>query len=214
MDELKALRGLMKEETFKGRGFTNNMREHILEEIHSKPKSFSFNKKPVFAPMMSFLFVAACLSLFVYFGGTQLGLFEGNNASAPLYQYEASDRPESLGKEFKFLTKAPFEVKNVSTKTREGPTEMVYLVTLTGEEKDTLKLTFQTFDPGSNLTLSQEKVKVGPFEGSYYESDGPAKVNHLSWIEGNALYEMEYLPGQSDVTLTKRDMIKMAESFR
>ncbi|MGM0852707.1 MAG: hypothetical protein ACQEWI_08860 [Bacillota bacterium] len=216
MDELKHLRGLMKEETFKGRGFTNKMRENILNEIHSKrSKSFTFNKKPILAPLMSFLFVAACLSVFVYFGGTQLGLIDGNNASAPFYQYDDSDRPESLGDEFKFLTKAPFEVKNVSTKTGEDPLGKIDMVTLVGKEKQTIKLTFQSIEGDPNLTLSQEEVKVGQSKGSYYESEGPAKVSHLTWIEGDTIkYEMEYLPGGSDVTLSKKDMIKMAESFR
>lgn len=216
MDELKHLRGLMKEETFKGRGFTNKMRENILNEIHSKrPKSFTFNKKPILAPLMSFLFVATCLSVFVYFGGTQLGLIDGNNASAPLYQYEAKDRPESLGAEFKFLTKAPFEVEKVTTETSEDSSGKIELVTLTGKERQTIKLMFQTIDAEANLTLSHEEVKVGQFKGSYYESEGPAKISHLTWIEGDTIkYEMEYLPGGSDVTLSKKDMIKMAESFR
>jgi hypothetical protein len=216
MDELKQLRGLMKEETFKGHGFTNKMRENILNEIHSKrSKSFTFNKKPILAPLMSFLFVAACLSLFVYFGGTQLGLFDGNNASAPFYQYEAKDRPESLGAEYKFLTKAPFEVAEVTTKTSEDSSGKIELVTLTGKEKQTIRLSFQSIDPSNNLTLSQDEVKVGQSKGSYYESEGPAKVNRLIWIEGDTIkYEMEYLPGGSDVTLSKKDMIKMAESFR
>ncbi|MFI8575366.1 hypothetical protein ACIGEL_06600 [Rossellomorea aquimaris] len=217
MDELKRLRGLMKEETFKGHGFTNKMRENILNEIHSKPSSnaFSFNKKPIFAPLMSFLFVAACLSLFVYFGGTQLGLFDGNNASAPFYQYEAKDRPESLGAEFKFLTKAPFEVEKVTTETGEDPLGKKEIVTLLGKEKQTIKLTFQSIEADTNLTLSQDEVKVGQSKGSYYESEGPAKVSHLIWIEGDDIkYEMEYMPGGSDVTLSKKDMIKMAESFR
>ncbi|MGF3104651.1 hypothetical protein [Rossellomorea sp. DUT-2] len=217
MDELKRLRGLMKEETFKGHGFTNKMRENILNEVHSKPssKAFSFNIKPIFAPLMSFVFVAACLSLFVYFGGTQLGLFDGNNASAPFYQYEAKDRPESLGAEFKFLTKAPFEVAEVTTKTSEDPSGEIELVTLTGKERQIIKLTFQSIEPGTNLTLYQEEVKVGQSKGSYYESEGPEKVNRLIWIEGDTIkYEMEYLPGGSDITLSKKDMIKMAESFR
>jgi hypothetical protein len=216
MDELKRLRGLMKEETFKGHGFTNKMRENILDEIHSKrSKSFTINKKPVLAPLMSFLFVAACLSVFVYFGGTQLGLIDGNNASAPFYQYEAKDRPESLGAEFKFLTKAPFEVAEVTTKTGEDPLGKIEMVTLIGKERQTINLTFQSIEADPNLTLSHDEVKVGQSKGSYYESEGPAKVNRLIWIEGDTIkYEMEYLPGGSDVTLSKKDMIKMAESFR
>jgi hypothetical protein len=216
MDELKRLRGLMKEETFKGHGFTNKMRENILDEVHSKrSKSFTINKKPVLAPLMSFLFVAACLSVLVYFGGTQLGLIDGNNASAPFYQYEAKDRPESLGDEFKFLTKAPFEVEKVTTETGEDPSGKIELVTLTGKERQTIKLTFQSIEAETNLTLSQDEVKVGQSKGSYYESEGPAKVSHLTWIEGDTIkYEMEYFPGGSDVTLSKKDMIKMAESFR
>jgi hypothetical protein len=216
MDELKRLRGLMKEETFKGHGFTNKMRENILNEIHSKrSQSFTFNKKPILAPLMSFLFVAACLSLFVYFGGTQLGLIDGNNASAPFYQYEAKDRPESLGAEFKFLTKAPFEVAEVTTKTGEDPLGKIEMVTLIGKERQTINLTFQSIEADPNLTLSHDEVKVGQSKGSYYESEGPAKVNRLIWIEGDTIkYEMEYLPGGSDVTLSKKDMIKMAESFR
>ncbi|WP_341357563.1 hypothetical protein [Rossellomorea sp. y25] len=216
MDELKQLRGLMKEETFKGHGFTNKMRKNILNEIHSKrSKSFTYNKKPILAPLMSFLFVAACLSLFVYFGGTQLGLFDGNNASAPFYQYQAKDRPESLGTEYKFLTKAPFEVTEVTTKTSEDSSGKIEMVTLKGKEKQTIRLSFQSIDPSEYLTLSQDEVKVGQSKGSYYESEGPAKVSRLIWIEGDTIkYEMEYMPGGSVVTLSKKDMIKMAESFR
>lgn len=216
MDELKHLRGLMKEETFKERGFTNKMRENILNEIHSKrSRSFTFNKKPTLAPFMSFLFVAVCLSLFVYFGGTQLGLIDENNASAPFYQYEAEDRPKSLSREFKFLTKAPFEVAEVTTKTSEDSSGKIEWVTLTGEERQTIRLSFQSIDPSEELTLSQDAVEVGGSKGSYYESEGLAKVNRLIWIEGGTIkYEMEYLPGGSDVTLSKKDMIKMAESFR
>ena len=212
MDELKSLRGLMKEETFKGRGFTNKMRENILSEIHSKPsKSFSISKKPVFAPVMSFLFFAACLSIFVYFGGTQLGII-GNNASAPLY--EASDRPEFLGKEFKFITKVPFKVVNVSTEEKEGPYGNAQIVTLMGPEKQTITMSFQLLEPGLDLTLSEEPVKVGTSKGSYSETEGPLKSNRLTWIEGEAIYELIYMPARSDITLTKDDMIQMAESFR
>ncbi|WP_201712834.1 hypothetical protein [Rossellomorea arthrocnemi] len=212
MDELKSLRGLMKDETFKGRGFTNKMRENILNEIHSKqPKSFSFNKKPILAPILSMLFFAACLSIFVYFGGTQLGIF-GNNASAPLY--EANDRPEFLGKEFKFPTKVPFKVENVSTKTADGPYGNVQIVTLMGKEKQTITMSFQLLEQGTDLNLSQESVKVGSSKGSYTESEGPLKVSVLTWIEGRAIYELKYMPARSGVTLSKDDMIKVAESFR
>ncbi|RBP00808.1 hypothetical protein [Rossellomorea aquimaris] len=217
MDELKRLRGLMKEETFRGHGFTNKMRENILKEVHSKPssKAFSFNKKPIFAPLMSFVFVAACLSLFVYFGGTQLGLFDGNNASAPFYQYVAKDRPESLGAEFKFLTKAPFEVEQVTTETGEDSLGKIERVTLMGKERQTIHLTFQSIEPESDITLSGDEVKVGQSKGSYYESVGAEKVSRLIWIEGETIkYEIEFLPGGSEVTLSKKDMIKMAESFK
>ena len=212
MDELKSLRGLMKEETFKGRGFTNKMRENILNEIHSKPsKSFSIWKKPIFAPVLSFLFFAACLSIFVYFGGTQLGII-GNNASAPLY--EASDRPEILGKEFKFITKIPFKVGNISTEEKEGPYGNMQVVTLMGPEKQTITMSFQLLEPGIDLTFSEEQVTVGSSEGSYSETEGPLKSNRLTWIEGEALYELKYMPARSDITLTKDDMIKLAESYR
>jgi hypothetical protein len=212
MDELKSLRGLMKEETFKGRGFTNKMRENILNEVHSnQPKSFSIHKKPILAPILSMLFFAACLSIFVYFGGTQLGII-GNNASAPLY--EASDRPDFLGKEFKFITKVPYKVKNVSTKTAEGPFGNNQIVTLMGPEKQTITMSFQLLEPGTDLTLSQDPVKVGTSKGSYTESEGPLKTSVLTWIEGEALYEMKYMPARSDITLSKDDMIKMAESYR
>ncbi|MCR8848002.1 hypothetical protein NQ095_06245 [Rossellomorea sp. SC111] len=212
MDELKSLRGLMKEETFKGRGFTEKMRENILNEVHSKPsKSFSISKKPVFAPVLSFLFFAACLSIFVYFGGTQLGII-GNNASAPLY--EASDRPEFLGKEFKFITKVPFNVKNVSSEAKEGPYGNAQIVTLMGPEKQTITMSFQLLEPGTDLSLSQDPVKVGSSKGSYTESEGPLKTSILTWIDGEALYEMKYMPARSGITLTKDDMIKIAESFR
>ncbi|TMU87230.1 hypothetical protein FGG79_03590 [Bacillus sp. BHET2] len=216
MDELKQLRGLMKEETFKGHGFTSKMRENILNEIHSQrtSKSFSFNKQ-IFAPVMSVLFLAACLSVFVYFGGTQLGLIDENNASAPFYDYDDSDRPASLRDEFKFLTKSPFEVERVTMKTSDDPLGKLDTVTLEGKENQILKLTFQSLTPDTDLQFSQKKVKVGQYSGSYSESDGPAKVSHIAWIEDNVIkYEMEYIPGQTDVTLTKRDMIKMAESFR
>ncbi|MGG4169374.1 hypothetical protein ABEW00_18180 [Rossellomorea vietnamensis] len=212
MDELKSLRELMKEETFKGRGFTNKMRENILNEVHSKPsKSFSISKKPVFAPVLSFLFFAACLSIFVYFGGTQLGII-GNNASAPLY--EASDRPEFLGKEYKFITKIPFKVENVSTEEKEGPYGNMQSVTLMGPEKQTITMSFQLLEPGTDLTLSQDPVKVGSSKGSYTESEGPLKTSVVTWIDGEALYEMKYMPARSGIALTKDDMIKIAESFR
>ncbi|WP_226672264.1 hypothetical protein [Rossellomorea aquimaris] len=212
MDELKSLRGLMKEETFKGRGFTNKMRENILDEIHSKqPKSFSLPKKPIFAPIMSVLFFAACFSIFVYFGGTQLGIF-GSNASAPLY--EASDRPEVLGREFKYITKVPFEVKNVSTKTGDGPTGSRQVITLMGPEKQTIRISFQLLEPGTDTTLSQDPVKVGSSQGSYTESEDALKVSMLTWIEGDAMYDMTYMPARSGVTLSKDEMIKLAESFR
>ncbi|MBN8192998.1 hypothetical protein JI667_12675 [Bacillus sp. NTK074B] len=212
MDELRSLRRLMKEETFKGRGFTHKMRENILNEVHSEQaKSFSIPKKPVVAPVLSVLFFAACLSIFVYLGGTQLGIF-GNNASAPLY--EASDRPEFLGKEFKFITKVPFKVENVSTEEKEGPYGNTQIVTLMGPQKQTITMSFQLLEPGSDLTLSEEPVTVGSSEGSYSESEGPLKSNRLTWIEGEAVYELKYMPARSDITLTKDDMIRMAESFR
>ncbi|BCB03985.1 hypothetical protein [Bacillus sp. KH172YL63] len=215
MDELKQLRGLMKEEVFKHHGFTGKMRKNILHEVHSKrqPKSFSF-KKPVLGPLMSWIFVAACLSVFVYFGGTQLGLIDNNNASAPFYDYKPSDRPPSLPGEYKFLTKSPFEVKNVTSKTSENPMGPFDIITLEGSDYQKLKISFQTLSEGTDLEFSQKKVKVGESPGSYSESAGPATVSHISWIEdGRIKYEMEYTPGHSGETLTKDDMIQMAESF-
>jgi hypothetical protein len=213
MDELKNLRPMMKKETFKNHGFTNKMRNNIVNGIDSNKPEVSFQKKPMFAKVLSFVFIAACLSLFIYFGGTQLGMIEGNNASSiSFHELKISDKEKlaELGNEFKFPSKLPFKVEDITIKTNTDPLGNKYSVHIVGKKNQTMILSFR--QGIRDIELTGEGAKIGSLTGNYHESKRTGN-NSITWLEDQILYEMIYKPGESDVRLNKADMIKLAKSF-
>jgi hypothetical protein len=216
MDKLSRLRGLMKEETFKDHGFTEKMRRNILDEIHSGRSKSSHSRKPVLAPVMSAVFMLACLSLFVYFGGSQLGIFEnGKNASqADFQQVDLHDEENDSkwSEKIKLPTLIPFEAVDRTYKHTPQDGFDIFSVKLSGPEKQRLTI---TLDVGleSATPAMYEPVKIGDVTGSYRENK-EWNTSHLIWYKDGILYSIGYNPRSSDVVLGKADMVRIAESFQ
>ncbi|MEG9298169.1 hypothetical protein V6B33_17035 [Mangrovibacillus sp. Mu-81] len=216
MDELSRLRGMMKEETFKNHGFTEKMRRNILDEIHSGKKEISFWKKPVLAPVTSAIFMLACLTMFVYFGVSQLGfLQDGENASqAEFYQLElhVDEEDTKWSEKIKLPTVVPFEVVDRTYKATQEDGFDTFSVKLTGPEKQRLTI---SMDIGleSGIPAMYEPVKIGDVTGSYRDNR-EWRTSHLTWYKDGIFYSMGYNPRKSDVTLGKAELKKIAESFK
>jgi hypothetical protein len=216
MDELSRLRGLMKEETFKDHGFTENMRKNILEEIHSGRSKSSHGRKPVLAPVMSAVFMFACISLFVYFGGSQLGIFDnGKNASQADFQqvdlHDNENDPKWIEK-IKLPTLIPFEVVDRTYKHTPQDGFDILSVKLSGPEKQSLTIT-QDVGLESGTPAMYEPVKIGDVTGSYRENK-ELRSSQLLWYKDGTFYSIRYNPRTSDVLLGKRDLVRIAESFQ
>ncbi|MGR3765528.1 hypothetical protein [Rossellomorea sp. NS-SX7] len=216
MDELRRLRGLMKEETFKGHGFTEKMRRNILNEIHSGRSKSSFERKPVLAPVMSAIFMLACLTLFVYFGGTQLGLLQDgkNESQGDFHQLDlqVDEDDTKWSEKIKLPTLVPFEVVDSTYKHTPQDEFDIFSVKLTGPEKQRLTI---TLDIGieSGTPAMYEPVKIGDVTGSYRENREWG-TNNLTWYKDGIFYSIGYNPRSSNVTLGKADMVRIAESFQ
>jgi hypothetical protein len=216
MDELSRLRGMMKEETFKNHGFTEKMKRNILDEIHSGKKEISFWKKPVLAPVTSAIFMLACLTMFVYFGVSQLGfLQDGENASqAEFYQLElhVDEEDTKWSEKIKLPTVVPFEVVDRTYKATQEDGFDTFSVKLTGPEKQRLTI---SMDIGleSGIPAMYEPVKIGDVTGSYRDNR-EWRTSHLTWYKDGIFYSMGYNPRKSDVTLGKAELKKIAESFK
>ncbi|KSU59469.1 hypothetical protein AS034_18740 [[Bacillus] enclensis] len=215
MDELSRLRGLMKEETFKHHGFTDKMRRNILNEIHSGKSKSSYQRRPVLAPMLSAVFMLACLSLFVYFGGSQLGIFEdGQNASqAEFQQLDLQVVEDDINLDnIKLPTVVPFEVVDRTyKKTREDGIDSVS-IKLTGPEKQKLTI---NMDIGleSAIPAMNDPVEIWGVKGSYRENR-EFGVSHVTWYKDGTLYYVGYKRRSSNILLGKRDLKMIAESFK
>jgi hypothetical protein len=216
MDELSRLRGMMKEKTFKNHGFSEKMRKNILDEIHTgKRKSYHW-KKPALQPVMSAVFMLACLTFFVYLGGTQSGLFKdwNNTTQADFHQLELTvdENDKKWSEEIKLPTVAPFEVVDRTYKSTQEEGLEHLSIELIGPKKQTLTIKMMIgIESGSPKIY--EAIKIGDTTGSYRENR-EWRTSNLTWFKDGIFYTMGYNPRKSDVILGKEEMVKVAESFK
>jgi hypothetical protein len=216
MDELRRLRGLMKEKTFKNHGFSEEMRKNILDEIHTgKRRSFHW-RKPAVQTVMSAVFVLGCLTFFVYLGGSQSGLFKdwNNTTQADFHQLELTveeNDDKKWSEEIKLPTVAPFEVVDRTYKSTHEDGFDNLSIKLIGPEKQTLTIKMMIgLESGSPEIY--EAAKIGDLTGSYRENR-EWRTSNLTWFNDGIFYSMNYNPRKSDVILRKEEMVKVAESF-
>ncbi|MEL3974484.1 hypothetical protein AAEO50_19515 [Rossellomorea oryzaecorticis] len=206
----------MKKETFKDHGFTEKMRRNILDEIHSGKSKSSHSRKPVLAPVMSAVFMFACLSLFIYFGGSELGIFDnGKNASQTNFQHvdlHDNENDPNWIKKIKLPTLVPFEVVDRTYKHTPQDGFDIYSVKLSGPERQRLTIA-QDVGLESATPAMYEPVKIGDVTGSYRENK-ELGTSHLIWYKDGVLYSIGYNPRTSDVLLGKGDLVSIAESFK
>ncbi|MCA1057205.1 hypothetical protein LCM10_19865 [Rossellomorea aquimaris] len=216
MDELNRLRSMMKEETFKNHGFTEKMRKNILKEIHSDKGKSPIIKKPLLAPVLSSVFMLACLTVFIYFGGTQLGLFQGMNNAGQIdftkMEWTDNDGDAKWSEQIELPTLVPFEVVDRTYKNTHMDEYDMVSIKLMGPEKQRLTI---IMDVGieSGTPAMYEQVKIGDVTGSYRFNE-EWKNSHLVWFKGGIMYYLDYTPGTSGIVLDKGDMKRIAESFQ
>ncbi|XXM70548.1 hypothetical protein ACQ0QQ_12545 [Lysinibacillus sphaericus] len=216
MDELSRLRGLMKEETFKHHGFTDKMRRNILDEIHSGKSKSSYKRRPVLAPIISAIFVLACLTFFVYLSGSQLDLFQdGKNASQADWhelELDVDENDTKWSEEIKLPTLVPFKVVDRSYKATEEDGFDTFTIKLIGPQEQMLSISMElgleTYVPEIEVP-----VKIGDVEGSYHYNQ-ELQSSSVNWFEDGIKYYMHYNPRKSNITLSKEDMKRIAESIK
>jgi hypothetical protein len=226
MDELKNLRRLMKNETFNNRGFTSKMRNNIVNEIHSGEGVNPAGKKFSFPQALSFVFIAACLSVFTYFGGTQLGMIDGGNTgSSGSLKTEISQAALGVPDDLGFPSHIPFEVSEITPfkKYSFGESTSFYRVVFLGEQDQKLKI---DYSPGVQMvdqtdeslpeavketSVEIEAVKINGAIGNYHET---RYESFLSWQDGNTSITITYEKGSSDKKAGKAEMAGVARSFQ
>jgi hypothetical protein len=223
MDELKNLRTMMKTDTFSKHGFTNKMKDNIVKEINSK-ELVKTEKNHKFAPILSSIFVAVCISIFAYYGGSELGIMDSHSADSGIEYYTINvEKPSFLSEEYKFPTKVPFEITDVKTSSSDSLLGQIHVVTFIGEKKETLRILFQTFNKSpQNITFTGETVKDGNIVRYYSQhqllennNDIKFKTSSMTWLENEHIrYDLHYRPGDSNLMLYKRELLEIARSFR
>ncbi len=212
MDELKNLRDIMKNDTFKDKGFNNRIRNNILDEVHSGNTTRREGRKLLLAPILSFIIIATSFTLFLYFTGNQLG-FIGEHSGNQMKYYEMNleNKPEELrNRPIKLPTKLPFEFKGISAKHSEKT--HITTVSIEGTNDQFLKVRFVSGVDSADLSRF-EPITVRGYRGMYLEG-AEYGTNNLSWLEVKDLYTVTYISGEARKSLPKRVMIEIAESFR
>jgi hypothetical protein len=219
------LKEQMNESPINKLGLSSEKKKEMIYQIKQSgnPKRMIV-KKPIFAPVLSAIFVVASLFIFAYYGGVELGIIDGTTADNGIRYYDVNiEKPELIAEEFTFPTKIPFKVKEVTTKThKDYPLGTVYGVTLKGEEDQTLRISY--VDLGTkreNFQIAGERVENGDFVGYYRYSqlledndDIKFKRSSLDWLEHETLrYDIFYDPGESDTMLYKDELVKIAKMF-
>ncbi|MGM0843918.1 MAG: hypothetical protein ACQEUT_02990 [Bacillota bacterium] len=228
----KELTRLVKESPINEMNLSRERKKELIHRIKYNQQSRRFLvTKPILAPLLSFLFVAASLSLFFYLGASEIGLNKGSITDSGMPLYEVTiEKPNALGEKYKFPTKLPFKAKEVISKPLEkfpntdGNSPMsVYSVTFTGEDQQSLRVVFTNFgSDASNIQQAGDEIKQGEFTGYYRQSqlvkendDIKFKTSSLQWLEqGNLHYDLNYKPGKSNVMLYENELLRIAQSFR
>ncbi|EDL65907.1 hypothetical protein [Bacillus sp. SG-1] len=181
-------------------------------------------KKPIFAPVLSAVFVVASLFIFAYYGGVGLEIIDGKNAVNGIHYYDVNkERPSSIDEDFKFLTKLPFKLKEFDVNQLQN--ENTTVVTFYGEENQYLRVELLKEDPifFSPNDFNGETIQDGNFVGYYRDGQsdtGPIitfdpSLSILHWEEdGDLIYGLTYNPGDSNVMLYKKELIYIAKSFQ
>jgi hypothetical protein len=220
----KKLKSLVNESPINKLVLSSEKKKAMIHYIkHGKNSKRIIEKKPVFAPLLSAIFVLASLFIFAYYAGSELGIIEGNTANHTIQYYDFNkEGPFSIDEDFKFLTKIPFKIKDI--KVNESPSENKSNVTIYGEENQYLSISFLKEDPVffSPNDINGEKVQDGNFVGYYRDGQsdtGPIitfdpSLSILHWEEDGLNYGLTYNPGNSNVMLYKRELIYIAKSFQ
>ncbi|OIU66435.1 hypothetical protein BHE18_16505 [Rossellomorea aquimaris] len=217
------IKELVKESPLNKISLSNERKMEMFHQIKSGAKEKkAIKNRFIFAPLLSTVFVAACISIFGYYGSTELRLLENKNGNSNLELYEVDiKKPALLGENYKFPTKLPFIVEGVTTNTRDDYSygEMIS-VRFEGEQDQVLRvLFFESDNEKKHQHSSGEKIESGDIIG-YYHSGLLFKDNKLNrssfhWSENEETeYDIYYDPGKSESMLDKNELMQIAESFQ
>jgi hypothetical protein len=217
------IKELVKESHLNKISLSNERKMEIINQIKSGTNAKKTNRNRfIFAPLLSTIFVAACISIFAYYGVTELRIIENKNGHSNLELYEVDiKKPAFLGEKYKFPTKLPFIVEGVTTNIRDDYSygEMLS-VRFEGDQDQVLRVLF--FKSGiekKHQDSSGEKIESGDIVG-YYHSGLLFEDNELNrisfhWSENEQTeYDIYYDPGKSDIMLNKNELMQIAKSFR
>ncbi|MGF2617000.1 hypothetical protein FZC84_04000 [Rossellomorea vietnamensis] len=187
----------------------------------------SGKRKFWFAKTLSGVFIAACLSLFVFFGAANLGLIETENGDSVPSGFYKTDRDQlELPAELKFPEIIPFvmtEISLVENAGMEAHSPAPYWIKIEGKEEQVLHL---SYTPGARFvdqtdedlpesiretSVEIEALKVNGTVGNYHET---RFSSILSWQEEDVSVTVSYEKGGSDKMIGSSELLAVAESFR
>jgi hypothetical protein len=217
------IKELVKESPLNKISLSNERKMEMFRQIKSGAKEKKASKNRfIFAPLLSTIFVAACISIFAYYGGTELRLIENKNGHSNVELYEVDiKKPAILGEKYKFPTKLPFTVKGVTTNTRDDYSygEMLS-VRFEGEKGQVLRvLFFESGNEKKHQYSSGEKIESGDIVGYYHSGllfeDNELNRSSFHWSENEQTeYDIYYDPGKSDIMLNINELMQIAKSFQ
>jgi hypothetical protein len=217
------IKQLVRESPLNKISLSNERKMEMFHQIKNGAKAKRATKNRfIFAPLFSTIFVAACISIFAYYGGTELGVFENKNGNSNLELYEVDiNRPVFLDEKFKFPTKLPFKVEEVTTKTVDDSSYgTMHSVRFEGEQNQILRVLFFESSVGEEHQHSSgEKIESGDIIGYYHPGqlfdDNELNRSTFHWSENERTqYDIYYDPGKSEIMLYKNELVQIAKSFQ
>jgi hypothetical protein len=146
-----------------------------------------------------FLFLAAC----------------GNSGdSSSLESFDNSNLKEELNREaFQPMlpTKTPFEVIDAQVSHPPNQDNVLMIDFMSSGKSNHMGLMVVVGKNIESSLMGFEEVKIGDLKGKYAVKDTEAKI--LKWTEDGISYDLTYFEKQSKEDITKKELIKMAESF-
>ncbi|MGD6959997.1 hypothetical protein ACQCWA_20810 [Rossellomorea aquimaris] len=217
------IKQLVRESPLNKISLSNERKMEMFHQIKSGIKEKKgIRNRFIFAPLLSTVFFAASISIFAYYGGSELGIIENKNALSNFDFYEVDiKRPSILDEKYKFPTKLPFKVEEVTTKTIDDYSYgTMHSVRFEGDQNQVLRVLFFESSIGEKHQHSNgEKIEIGDIIGYYHSgllyNDNKLNRSTFRWSENEQTeYDIYYDPGKSDIMLDKNELVQIAKSFQ
>ncbi|PKR84695.1 DUF4367 domain-containing protein [Heyndrickxia camelliae] len=151
-------------------------------------------------------FITALMTVaFLVSGCSHDGLYRFNHKSLLAELKKSGFAPE-------LPTELPFKVKSTNITEAPQPNNKIYTIDFHGTKGEYLSLQMvSNMNVKYNDDVKREKVKIGDIQGQYAKNKPGALM--LNWNHNKIHYDMTYYIKKSKKKISKKAMIKTAESF-